>query len=41
MLTVVALADDLVAARAAAYDAVDLVGLPGGQHRTDIAGGAG
>lgn len=39
VLTVVGVADDLSAARAAAYRAVDAIGLPGGQHRTDIAGG--
>ncbi len=37
VLSVVGTGDDLEAARRAAYEAVDLITLPGGQHRTDIA----
>ena len=37
VLSVVALGEDLEQARARAYAAVDLVGLEGGHHRTDIA----
>jgi phosphoribosylamine---glycine ligase len=37
VLTVVGLGADVAAARAAAYEGVDRIGLPGGQHRTDIA----
>lgn len=37
VLGVVARGEDFAAARARAYDAVDRIGLEGGQHRTDIA----
>jgi len=37
VLNVVALGDDLTAARRLAYRALKRIGLPGGQHRTDIA----
>ncbi|GAB49381.1 phosphoribosylamine--glycine ligase [Mobilicoccus pelagius] len=37
VLSVVATGPDLAAARAAAYDAVDAVDIPGSRHRTDIA----
>ncbi|RIX30179.1 phosphoribosylamine--glycine ligase [Amnibacterium setariae] len=37
VLTVVGLGADVATARAAAYEGVDRIDLPGGQHRTDIA----
>ncbi len=37
VLSVVGTGPDLAAARARAYAGVDLIGLAGGQHRTDIA----
>jgi phosphoribosylamine--glycine ligase len=37
VLAVTAYGDDLAAARSRAYRAVDVVDLPGGHHRTDIA----
>ncbi|WP_394160910.1 phosphoribosylamine--glycine ligase [Galactobacter valiniphilus] len=37
VLAVVALGEDLAAARAAAYEGVAAIDLPGSQHRTDIA----
>jgi phosphoribosylamine--glycine ligase len=37
VLSVVALGDDLAAARARAYEAVDFISWDGAQHRTDIA----
>jgi phosphoribosylamine--glycine ligase len=39
VLTVVGLGPDVPAARAAAYEGVDLIRFPGAQHRTDIAEG--
>ncbi|WP_127573835.1 phosphoribosylamine--glycine ligase [Georgenia faecalis] len=39
VLSVVGVGPDLAAARAAAYEGVDAIDLPGGQHRTDIAAG--
>ncbi|GAA2751073.1 phosphoribosylamine--glycine ligase [Amnibacterium kyonggiense] len=39
VLTVVGLGDGIAAARAAAYDGVERIDLPGGRHRTDIAEG--
>jgi phosphoribosylamine---glycine ligase len=41
VLDVVALGSTIDAARARAYDAVDLISWPGAQHRTDIAAGVG
>jgi phosphoribosylamine--glycine ligase len=40
VLSVVGTGPDLAAARARAYAGVDLIGLAGGQHRTDIAASA-
>ena len=40
VLSVVALGDDLAQARERAYRGVELIGLQGSQHRTDIAEGA-
>jgi phosphoribosylamine--glycine ligase len=37
VLSVTAVGDDLAGARARAYQAVDLICIPGSQHRTDIA----
>ncbi|RWZ53155.1 phosphoribosylamine--glycine ligase [Labedella phragmitis] len=37
VLSVVAVGDDFATARSRAYEAVDLIGLEGSQHRTDIA----